>query len=119
VVKPARRTFSASYEARIVAEADACSSAGEVGRLLRREGLYSSHLAAWRKAQREGAFGAVAGRKRGPNPQPDKARDRELRRLERENARLREGLGKAQLLLDVQGKVSRLLEMDLNGERNF
>lgn len=118
VAKPKRRTFSASYKARIIAEADACTDSGEVGRLLRREGLYSSHLTAWRKAQRRGALDALDRRKRKGKPRADQALEKENRRLERENSRLREDLRKANLILEVQGKVSRLLDIDLSDERN-
>jgi len=118
VATPRRRTFSAAYKARIVAEAARCRNAGEIGRLLRREGLYSSHLAAWRKAQRDGALSALEPRRRGRKPSPDTALKKELARLQRENTRLREDLRKANLILEVQGKVSRLLEIDLDGGKN-
>ncbi len=116
--KPTRRSFSPSYKARIVAEAERCRNAGEIGRLLRREGLYSSHLAAWRKAQEKGMLEGLTPRKRGRKADPDSALRKENLRLERENARLKEDLRKANLILDVQGKVSRLLEIDLDAEKN-
>ena len=118
VARPRRRTFSAVYKARILAEAAQCRGPGEIGRLLRREGLYSSHLSAWRKAEREGALGALATRKRGRKPSPSTAVRKELARLQRENTRLREELRKANIILEVQGKVSRLLEIDLDGEKS-
>lgn len=81
---------------------------GEIGELLRREGLYSSHLSSWRKAAREGSLRGLA-EKRGPKPSGGKREARKVRKLERENARLREELRKARIIIDVQGKVAGLL----------
>ena len=92
--------------------ADECETPGDIGRLLRREGLYSSHLSAWRKAAREGSLRELA-RKRGPKPLAGKRDVKRLRRLERENARLREELRKARIVIEVQGKVSGLLGLSL------
>jgi len=107
VERAKRRTFSAQYKARILAEADACTRPGEVGALLRREGLYTSHLTYWRKQRREGALkelGTLRGRK------PVDRRDQEIatlkRRLERSEAELR----KARRVIEIQGNVSALLE---------
>jgi transposase-like protein len=100
-----RRRFTAEYKARVLAEYEDASP-GERGELLRREGLYSSHLSEWRKAA---ARGAAAGldKKRGRRG-PD-ARDRRIAKLEAENDRLRDELSKAHTVIDVQGKVSALL----------
>ena len=68
VAKPTRRRFAAEYRLRIVEEADRCTRPGEVGRLLRREGLYTSHLSAWRKARRSGSLQGLTGNKRGAKP---------------------------------------------------
>ena len=106
VDKPLRRRFAPSYKLRIVEEADRCTEPGEVGRLLRREGLYSSHLTTWRKAARSGSLKALSkkrGRKRERNPLEEK-----VRKLERENTRLEKELHKAHLIIDVQGKVGEL-----------
>jgi transposase len=91
-----RRRFTAEYKSRILREADACTEPGEMSALLRREGLYSSHVVAWRRARERGAMAALAPKKRGPKPKAAKApakelaaRDREIARLERENERLR------------------------------
>jgi transposase-like protein len=100
-----RRRFSAEYKARIVAEYDKATPV-ERGALLRREGLYSSHLADWRKAAASGAIEALA-RKRG-RPGPD-ARDRRIAHLEARNAALTDELAKARKVIDVQGKLSALL----------
>jgi len=70
VARPKRRRFSAEYRLRILEEADRCTQPGELGRLLRREGLYSSHLSAWRKARQEGALNGLAPKKRGAKAKP-------------------------------------------------
>ncbi len=101
VAKARRRRFSAEYKARILREADAGAGAGQLGALLRREGLYSSHLTAWRRLRSRGALAALAAKKRGRKPTRD-ARDRELAKLLRENARLRRQLAQAEAVLEVQ-----------------
>jgi transposase-like protein len=116
VDKPVRRRFTSEYKLRIIQEADRCTDPGEVGRLLRREGLYTSHLSAWRKAARTGslkALGEKRGRKSKRNPLEEK-----VRKLEREKAQLEQELEKAHLIIDVQGKVAGLLGLSLNDEKN-
>src|SRR5262245_7524549 len=81
--KARRRRFSAEYKQRILREADACTGHGELGALLRREGLYSSHLANWREQARAGARAALAPKKRGPEPKAVDERDRRIAELER------------------------------------
>jgi transposase-like protein len=111
VDKPSRRRFSPAYKLRILEEVDGCTEPGEVGRILRREGLYSSSLATWRKAARDGTLKALSkkrGRKAQRNPLEEK-----VRKLERRNARLEEELRKAHLIMDVQGKVAGLLGFSL------
>ena len=103
VDRPLRRRFSPSYKLRIVEEADRCTEPGEVGQVLRREGLYSSHLTTWRKAA-SGSLKALS-KKRG-------------RKLERRNARLENELRKAHLIIDVQGKVAGLLGISLDDGTN-
>jgi transposase-like protein len=107
VERARRRTFTAAYKLEVVREAEACTRPGEIGALLRREGLYSSHLVAWRKQREEGALKALArarGRKK-PNPlEADNARLR--RRVERAEAEL----ATARKVIEVQGNVSALLE---------
>lgn len=117
LAKPVRRQFSAQYKLEILEKADRCRAPGEVGALLRLEGLYSSHLSAWRKARRQGILGAMTQR-RGPKPDPDKAQMRRIQRLERENARLQEELLKARTIIEVQKKVSSLLGEDLPKPQN-
>lgn len=108
-----RRRFSASYKLRIVQAADGCSRPGEVGTLLRREGLHSSHLVAWRRARDQGQLEALTPKRRGPRPDPDAALRRRNGQLERENAHLRRKLETAETILEVQGNVSRLLGLTM------
>jgi transposase-like protein len=102
-----RRTFTAEYKQRILAEADAAGPGG-VGALLRRERLYSSHLVTWRRERQAGVLKGLTPHKRGPkskrNPQED-----EMQKLRRENQRLTEQLRKAEIVIDVQKKVGALL----------
>jgi transposase len=108
-----RRYFSAEYKLRILAEADEAKNLpGGVGALLRREGLYSSHLAGWRRERASGVASALAPKRRGPKPRRDPQHD-ELQRLRRENARLLDELDKAQLIIDVQKKVASLFGREL------
>ncbi len=98
-----RRQFSATYKRRIVAEADACTERGAIGALLRREGLYSSHLSTWRG---ELAAGTLGKKQRGRPAEPLTAENTQLRR---ENARLRRELEKTQLIVDAQKKLAEVL----------
>ena len=116
--KAMRRKFSARYKLSILEQAEACSEPGEVGQLLRREGLYSSHLTAWRKAKRQGSLQALAPKKRGRKASARNPLEPEVQRLERKVARLEEELRKAQVILDVQGKVAGLLGLNFETERN-
>lgn len=104
-----RRAFSKAEKLRILAAADACVAPGDTGALLRREGIYSSHLATWRKQrQLAGETGALE-RKRGPKADPAAAQARRVLELESEVERLRAKLVKADLIIDVQKKLSTLL----------
>ena len=105
-----RRTFSAAYKRRILAEADACPR-GQVGALLRREGLYYSHLAKWR-GEREA--GTLADRPRGPRPNPDRA---QLDRLAQENAALKRKLEPAEAIIEAQKKLARLVDSRENASK--
>ena len=113
LAKAARRRFTAEYKRRILKEADGCSKPGEIGALLRREGLYSSHLSAWRAARERGELAGLAPRRRGPRPRPIDARDRRIRALERENRRLAARAERAEALVEVQKKLSVLLGIEL------
>lgn len=108
--KAQRRKFTAEYKLQIVREAERCKEPGEIGALLRREGLYSSLLTAWRREVEQGTRAALRSKKRGP-----KARvvDPRVKELERENARLRKRLEHAELIITVQKKVSALLGIPL------
>lgn len=101
-----RRRFTATYKLRILEEADACCRPGQLGALLRREGLYSSHLVDWRKQRNAGALAALAPRRRGRPPTPAIT---ELARLRRENERLARDLATAETIIEIQKKVSTLL----------
>ena len=103
--KAARRRFTAEYKRRILDEADRCTQPGQLGELLRREGLYSSHLTTWRRQREEG----LTPKRRGRKPIPNKKERQELERLKRENKRLAEELRQARLIIDVQKKVSEML----------
>jgi len=112
--KPERRRFTAEYKLKIVREAEACDErSGELGRLLRREGLYSSHLATWRRQYEEGSLAGLKPKKRGPKPKRRDEVTLEVDRLRRENARLEERLRKAELIIEVQKKVATLLGIQL------
>jgi transposase-like protein len=106
VVKAQRRQFSAAYKRRILQEADACTQHGEVGALLRREGLYSSHLNTWRHQRARGELQGLAPAKRGRKADPQAA---EHVRLLHETERLKAQLARAELIIEVQKKVSQLL----------
>jgi transposase-like protein len=105
--KAERRRFSAEYKLRIVTEADGCIEHGQIGGLLRREGLYSSHLTKWRRQRDEGTL----GQKRGRKPDPQAA---EVKRLQRENEQLRARLERAEHIIDVQKKLAQLLGTSLD-----
>lgn len=112
VERATRRRFTAAYKLRILEEVDACTESGAVGRILRREGLYSSLLATWRASRREGSLAGL-GKKRGRKPQARNPLAKKVEQLERENGRLRWKLEKAETILDVQGKVAGLLGFSL------
>jgi transposase-like protein len=103
------------YKARILAEADACTGPGALGELLRREGLYSSHLATWRRQRDEGVLAGLTPKRRGRQAKAKNPLAEEVARLQRENQRLKEQLRQAELIIDVQKKVSEMLNIPLNG----
>jgi transposase-like protein len=110
VPKAKRRKFSAEYKRRILDEADSCTEPGEIGALLRREGLYSSHLTTWRRQRDRGLIQALSPKKRGRKRKDEL--EREVVRLQRENERLRASLEQAEMIIDVQKKLSRLLGLE-------
>jgi transposase len=108
--KPRRRTYTAEYKRRILKEADACTTPGAVGALLRREGLYSSHLAVWRQARGRGELAALTPRKRGRKPTPVDARDRKIAELERQLVVMTGRAERAEALVDAQKNLAALLD---------
>lgn len=116
--KPTRRVFTAEYKRRILREADACTKPGEIGALLRREGLYSSHLSVWRQAREGGEISGLAPRKRGRKQKPEMVTAREYQRVKREKERLERELEKAHTIIDVQKKLSVILGIDLDSGEN-
>ena len=113
LAKPERRRFTAEYKLRILQEAEQCAN-GERGALLRREGLYSSHLSKWRRQREAGQMNGLAPRQRGPKPDPQAA---ELAQLRRENERLKRKLQQADVIIDTQKKLAQLfgVTLDENG----
>jgi transposase-like protein len=102
-----RRKFTAGYKQRILEEADNCTKLGQVGALLRREGLYSSHLTTWRRQRERGIFEGLAPKKRGRKNKDEL--EKELNNLRRENEDLQERLEQAEAIIEVQKKLARLL----------
>ncbi len=107
-----RRSFTAKYKLEVLARADACSAPGEIGELLRREGLYTSHLTYWRKQRRDGALKEL-GRPRGRKPSD---RDAQIAELSEQAERAEAELAKARKVIEIQGNVSALLEQMLGPE---
>src|SRR5712692_6938586 len=100
--KAKRRRFSVEYKLRVLREADACKAPGAIGALLRREGLYSSHLAVWRRQRETGALAGMRAKKRGPK---GRGEDPRLKQQEREIVRLRRRLQQAETIIEIQKKV--------------
>jgi transposase-like protein len=111
--RPLRRRFTAAYKQRILAEVKAAAGSGAVGHILRREGLYSAQLTTWRQARTNSEQPALAPKKRGPKPTPKNPLQAENTQLKRENAKLQKKLHTAELMLDLQKKVSQLLGITL------
>lgn len=112
--RPKRRTFTAEYKKRILSEHDACSQPGEIGALLRREGLYSSLISEWKRQRDEGANAALAPRKRGRKAKIIDALATKVAELEGDKRRLEDRLRKAETIIEVQKKVSQLLGVPLS-----
>ncbi len=110
---PKRRRFSADYKARIVEEAEGCTESGAIGALLRREGLFSSHLSEWRKLYRAGALQALRDDKRGRKIAKHPLED-ENEKLRKQNERLANRLERAETIIEIQKKVSAMLGIPLN-----
>jgi transposase len=107
--KAKRRTYTAEYKSKIVKEADACSGPGEIGALLRREGLYSSHLTTWRQARDRGELApGAATKKRGPKATPADPRDKKISEMERQIAKLTTRAERAEAIAEIQKKLAAL-----------
>lgn len=112
-----RRRYTAEYKKRILDEIDRATQSGEIGAILRREGLYSQAISKWRAQRERGSLDGLNPEKRGPKHDPNA---KKLERLRRENESLRKKLKKAELIIEVQKKISRMLELDEKdqGENN-
>ena len=114
--KATRRRFSAEFKLGILEEAEACKGMpGALGELLRKEGLFSSHLALWRKQRKQGTLRALSPKKRGRKGSGKPVRSQREKDLERENRRMKRRLEKVELMLEIQKKTSELLGIPLNG----
>lgn len=111
-----RRRFTATEKLLLLREADGCSKPGELGALLRREGLYSSHLSAWRAARKRGELAGLTPRPRGPKAKPVDPRDRKIAELERQTRRLQARLERAEGLIELQKKVAAILSEPLTDD---
>lgn len=110
--RPQRRTFSTADKLRILEEVDRARP-GDIGAILRREGLYSSNVGRWRRQRDAGLLRGLASAKPGPQNPPAQPHKSALDRLERENARLRDQLARAEAVIELQKKVAQLLETSL------
>jgi transposase len=113
LAKAKRRRFTLEYKRRILREADRCRKPGELGALLRREGLYSSHLSVWRAAREQGKLGGQGTRKRGPEAKPPDPLEKKIAEQVREIARWQKRAERAEALVEVQKKLSELLGVEL------
>ncbi len=116
--KKPRRKFTAKYKLRMLEKAEAYTERGELGALLRQEGLYSSNLTTWRKQRDEGLLTAMSPKKRGRKAQPKNPLVPEVARLEKENQRLKQKLRQAELIIDAQKKISEILGIAQNHDEN-
>jgi transposase-like protein len=118
VPRAKRRRFSAEYKLRILEEVEACSEHGEIGALLRREGLYSSHLTTWRRQRAQGQLAGLSPKKRGRKLSVDEVLAKELAELKRENQHLQSRLRQAETIIEVQKKLSGLLGLTLDEKQS-
>jgi transposase-like protein len=114
--KAQRRRFTAAEKLRVLHEADRCTKPGELSALLRREGLYSSHLSAWREARKRGELAGLTPRARGPKAKPVDPRDKKIAELERQTRRLQARLERAEGLIELQKKVAAILSEPLTDD---
>ena len=112
LARASRRQFTQEYKLKILKEAASCRRPGEIGALLRREGLYSSHLSSWRAARDRGELGGSGKKRRGPKAKPGHPDTKRVQALERENRRLRTRAERAEGLVELQKKVAALFESE-------
>ena len=112
--KKRRRKFTAKYKLSILSKADLCTEPGQVGALLRREGLYSSHLTTWRRQKEKGLLDALSPKKRGRKKNPTNPLADKVARLEKDNRRLQQKLKQAELIIEAQKKMSEILGISQN-----
>jgi transposase-like protein len=117
-VKTPYRRFSAKEKLRILEEADACTEPGEIGALIRREGIYSSYLSRWRRARDRGQLDGMRGKKRGPKRGVDQELAEENAALRQENERLRGRLKQAETIIEVQKKLSQMLGLETSAQES-
>ena len=116
--KKHRRYFTASYKLHILQQADLCTESGQIGRLLRREGLYSSHLGSWRRAREKGLLQAMTPRKRGRKSKEKNPLTGEVARLQKEKRKLEHKLKQAELIIEAQKKISQILGITQDIDEN-
>jgi transposase len=116
--KKRRRKFTAKYKLSILSEADLCAEPGQIGALLRREGLYSSHLTTWRRQKEQGLLDALSPKKRGRKKNPTNPLADKVARLEKDNRRLQQKLKQAELIIEAQKKMSEILGISQNLEES-
>ena len=116
--KKTRRKFTAAYKLRMLHEAEQCLQPGEIGVLLRREGLYSSHLTTWRRQREEGVLQALNPKKRGRKEKPKDPSAERIAQLEKENQRLKSRLRKTEIIIEAQKKISEILGIEQNLEES-
>jgi transposase-like protein len=113
VAKGERRRFTGEYKAKVLREADSCKQPGEIGALLRREGLYWSNLTTWRKQRETGELAGLKGKQRGPQRREKNPLAERVLELERDNARLKRRAERAEGIVELQKKVSEILGIEL------
>jgi hypothetical protein len=113
VAKGERRRFTAHYKLKVLREADHCTQPGEIGALLRREGLYGSHLTNWRKQRERGELAGLSARKRGPQRREKNPLAERVKELERDNRWLKRRAERAEGIVELQKKVSEILGIEL------
>lgn len=115
--KKKRRYYTTKYKLRILDQVDQLTEQGQIGALVRKEGLYYSTISRWRKQREQGAFQGLSG-KRGPKESKNKEEQKRIQELERENIRLKKQLQKAETIIDFQKKISEILEFPGSGSKS-